>query len=102
MWEVIELSIYVVLVIIGITQVVIPAFSTKLPFFWLFRKSSVKKLIQAQQTLEDTEIELEADAIRKKARDINYASIMKDIEGMEVKGEGKHGKERGDEEKVTD
>jgi len=76
MWEIIEFSIYVILVIIGITQVVIPAFSTRLPFFWLFRQTSIKKVIKAKEKLTEAELEKKAREIKDKAFETEFGEYM--------------------------
>lgn len=80
MWEILEMAIMLILIIIGITQVIYPAFSKEMPFFWLFRKSSVKKLVEAKEMLAEAEIKAEAYEIERRALD-------KELAGLELENE---------------
>ncbi|MCX6739652.1 MAG: hypothetical protein NTZ49_00295 [Candidatus Parcubacteria bacterium] len=68
MWEVLELVLLAIIFVMGVTQVVIPAFS-KLPFFWLFRQNGFKRLIKAETDLTEAEVESEARQVEREAWD---------------------------------
>lgn len=87
MWEVAEWVILVIIAVIAVTQVIIPSFSS-LPFFWLFRQSSYKKLVEAAQDLEDAEVLSQAREIEREALEVR-------LEGLGLEEEDKS------EEKVS-